>query len=212
MGIDPTQGFPITPAGRVADRLGDYERRLSALERGGPDLAPVDTLPAQPRLGQLVCYQTAAMASAEIEWVFRYAGPGISKPWRFVGGVPLTYTDSSTTGAIASTGWLDPATVPTFDLPLAGDYFWGYGAQLVPAASSYNGVGIWDNAGTTHLTTGVYFNNGGAGGGGADMDVWKQQTVTGLSIGTYKMRYIQTAANGKVGRRSMTCIPLRVSA
>lgn len=34
MGIDPTQGFPTTPAGRVADKLGEVERRLSALERG----------------------------------------------------------------------------------------------------------------------------------------------------------------------------------
>lgn len=211
MGIDPTQGFPITPAGRVADRLGEYERRLAALERGGPELSPVAALPTNPRPGQLVCYQTAAMAAAGIEWYFRNSG---STPylWRFAGGTPMSYADGSTTGAIAGTGWLDPAGMPSFALPLAGDYLWSYGAQLVPAATSYNGVGIWDNAGTTHYTMGAYFNNGGAAYGTADLDVWKEQVLTGLAAGTYKMRYVQSAANGKVGRRAMTCQPVRVQA
>lgn len=50
MGLDPTQGFPITPAGRVADRLGEFERRLSALERGA---AP------GPFVGQIVAHALA---------------------------------------------------------------------------------------------------------------------------------------------------------
>ena len=50
MGIDPTQGFPITAAGRVADRLGEFERRLSALERGA---AP------GPFVGQIVAHALA---------------------------------------------------------------------------------------------------------------------------------------------------------
>lgn len=123
MGIDPTQGFPITPAGRVADRLSDYERRLSALERGGPDLAPVDTLPAQPRLGQLVCYQTAAMASLGVRWELKYnASSGSAYKWEFVGGGDWS-NQNNTSGTVASTTAVAFSNTPTITVPLAGDYF-----------------------------------------------------------------------------------------
>ena len=125
MGIDPTQGFPITPAGRVADRLGEYERRLAALERGGPELSPVTALPTNPRPGQLVCYQTPAMAAAGVEWVFRNSG-ATPYPWRFVGGTDLydfvtgvAQRHSAGSGVWMSLSTGDPTLVT---VPLIGVY------------------------------------------------------------------------------------------
>lgn len=185
MGLDPTQGFPITPAGRVADRLGEFERRLSALERGGPDLSPVATLPTNPRIGQLVCYQTAAMAAAGIEWYFRNSGAS-PYPWRFVGGSDLydIMTGAAMRHSAGSGVWMsltagDPTIVT---VPLVGVYdttFQATGQEMdntAVAADVYTGVfgnGVqwtntfdawgrptgafhkWDLYGTARLTTAV---------------------------------------------------------
>lgn len=52
MPLDPAAGFPTTPEGRTADRLADHERRLRALEAGGPTIQQIEGAPTSaPRDG-----------------------------------------------------------------------------------------------------------------------------------------------------------------
>lgn len=180
MGIDPTQGFPITPAGRVADRLGEYERRLAALERGGPELSPVDSLPSSPRPGQVISFQNAGMASQGVEWLLRYAGGGV---WRCIGGGLYTNTGTGATG-FAPTGFTtSPWSVSSrLVLPLAGTYevHARLNAYLTAGASQELVLRIGYGTGggqTVDWTSGQAINNN------APVNMSGSGTIGGLSAG-----------------------------
>lgn len=176
---------------------------------GAPQL--VSTLPPAPANGDEVYFQNSTMAADGFIWHLRYrSGSPSAYKWEVISAQPVIINNNVPDINVPSTGWLDPTNMPTFTLPLAGDYNIGYGAQLVPPAASYNGVSIWNAAGTTHYTYGAYFNNGGSASSTADIDVWKEQRILNMPAGNYKMRYIQTVANGQVGRKGVTYQPIRV--
>lgn len=211
MGIDPTRGFPLTPDGRVADRLGDYERRLAALERGGPDLSPVDALPATPRLGQLVSYQNAAMAAQGIEWLLRYSGAA-SNPWKCVGGGLYANSGTGVTGFAPSGFTTSPWSVSSrLVLPLSGSYevHARLNAYLTAGASQefLLRIGYGTGGGQT-----VDWTSGQATANNAPVNMSGSGTIGGLSSGQTLQLY-GTSGGGTWNLRleQIAIRPLQVS-
>lgn len=211
MGLDPTQGFPITPAGRVADRLGEFERRLAALERGGPDLSPVATLPSSPRPGQLVCYQTAAMAAQGIEWLLRYSGAA-SNPWKCVGGGLYANSGTGVTGFAPSGFTTSPWSVSSrLVLPLSGSYevHARLNAYLTAGASQefLLRIGYGTGGGQT-----VDWTSGQATANNAPVNMSGSGTIGGLSSGQTLQLY-GTSGGGTWNLRleQIAIRPLQVS-
>lgn len=102
-------------------------------------IVTVSALPGSPSDGQVVYYQSAAMAAVSVIWAFRYrAASADAKKWEFIGGAPL-YAEVNTTETTASTTYTDVATVgPSITAPLLGVYECEYGAQMSTAAISGN--------------------------------------------------------------------------
>jgi hypothetical protein len=119
----------------------------------------VAALPGSPVDGQVVYYQSSAMATAGVVWAFKYrAGSASTYKWEFIGGRSLrneVATDQST----GSTTYTDLATNgPDVTTPLAGDYrlrwgFYGYSngavSLFMSPASSDNISAVWSP--TTNL-------------------------------------------------------------
>jgi hypothetical protein len=136
----PTLDQIAVSAAKGANRAGVAELTVGQLwprgsfmgERGpqGPpgdpadiaDVEIVDALPGSPVDGQVIFYQSAAMATDGIVWVFRYrAAASGSYKWEFVGGAAIS-SESTTSNTSSSTSYADIANNPAVTTPLAGDY------------------------------------------------------------------------------------------
>jgi hypothetical protein len=136
-----TKPASITQVQRVNVDLSGVTDRVRRLERRpGYSVEVVSALPSSPYDGQVVMFQTAAMLSAGIAWVFRYQAAGGSYPWKLVGGgawVERVATAETTT----STSYTNLATVgPDITLPLAGRYIASYGTAQDYSAITTNRV------------------------------------------------------------------------
>ena len=103
----------------------------------------VSTLPGAPADGQIVMFQTAAMATDGVVWSFRYRAAAANNKWEFIGGGPWRSQPVITGGAAA------PSTANQY-LSLNGQ---PNTVVTVPLAGYYQvewGCNIWHNvAGTT---------------------------------------------------------------
>lgn len=115
---------------RITRRTKDLERKVSVLP------AIVTALPASAANGQVIYFQSAAMATDGIVWTLRYNSASASAyKWECVGGSIWSKevdTNESTT-AIANT-WGTLATSLAVTPPLSGDYYVEHGCMF------YNGA------------------------------------------------------------------------
>lgn len=170
----------------------------------------VTSLPGSPYDGQVVYYQSAAMATLGVVWQLRYrATASGSYKWEFIGGSPLNdfiFTSEATSSAT----YVDLATVgPSVTIPLAGDYEWSWGALIQVSAAAFSDAGIAvmnpSNATFSHE---VYFGSGTANEGSS---VASTRVLTVTATGTYKLRYLSGAANARnFMRRFLRATPIRV--
>ena len=100
--------------------------------------AVVAALPGSPVDGQIAYYQSAAMATANILWVFRYRSAATTYKWEFVGGSPWwAEVMTSQAPAVHATNYVDFATVgPSITAPLTGEYLISFGALMIPGVNS----------------------------------------------------------------------------
>jgi len=140
---NPTLGGAIA-SGRVLTWNGDTAlSRVAAGRFGMPGLdltgslgVPVVTaFPGSPYTGQVVHFQTAAMATAKLLWVFRYSG----SDWIFEGGCEW-FAEDMTTRTIFTTSYAAISGGPTITVPHAGDFLVrAEGRQITFGASpAYN--------------------------------------------------------------------------
>jgi microcystin-dependent protein len=91
----------------------------------------VSALPGTPADGDECYYQSAAMATDGIVWHLRYRAASASPyKWEFLGGLPLESWVNSLSVAASNSNWQYPAGWPSFNVPLAGDYDFEFGAGI----------------------------------------------------------------------------------
>ena len=101
----------------------------------GPSPSLVSTLPGSPTDGQIVHYQSAAMAALGIIWAFRFKQS--TNKWEFVGGPPLTGQAAGGTLFAAAVGtWANPhaGSIVDITVPLGGDYWIESSMQILSSA------------------------------------------------------------------------------
>lgn len=120
------------------------------------DATLVTSLPGSPYDGQIIMYQSAAMATDGIIWRFRYRAASASAyKWEFIGGAPLASTGGGGNVSTANNAtFADPAGgTASVTVPVAGDYTTAYGARCVNNSSGNTSRGFLglDRAGTNLL-------------------------------------------------------------
>lgn len=107
----------------------------------GSSIPLVTALPGSPVNGQEIYYQDASMATDGVVWHLRYnASSASAYKWEFVGGPPLRASVDTDQTFTAGATFVDAATVgPQVTLPLAGDYSYGFTANLYVSGQTTGG-------------------------------------------------------------------------
>lgn len=121
---------------RVSAKVLKTEGRIEALEGVVPT---VTALPAEPKEGQEVDFQSATMAEAGVRWRLKYNGKSASThKWEFVGGSSFTAVGvESSKAAVLANSW-NSIGGPKLTLPLAGDYEIRHESTLINENSGVN--------------------------------------------------------------------------
>lgn len=140
MALDPhlTQIRGAVSTARNTDRVGDLDRRLTALERGGGGGLPrVSSLPTITKDGQVISY--AADSGNGVVWQLR--SNLASGYWEYIGGSDVFRQDDSqpiiATPTPAFTTYNYNVAAIKYTLPFAGDWdVWMNGTVIMQTAAS----------------------------------------------------------------------------
>lgn len=108
-----------------------------------PSHAVVSALPSAPFDGQVIYFQSEAMAALGVVWQLRYRAASASAyKWEYVGGAGLhEYTTGGEKAVVVGTWNLIPGG-PTITLPLAGDYDVRAQATIIESAAVYGTISM----------------------------------------------------------------------
>jgi len=189
----------------------DHTRRITRVEKKLSSAATVRTgLPPLPNDGQVIYYQSAAMAADGVVWQFRYNADSVSTyKWEFIGGGALE--DNIGVGAAfettTSTSYTDLATTgPTITVPLAGDYLvktWANSVSSVAGNVTQLAVKI-GAAATADASAGILGANANSASQAGTA------ILTAAALDDLKMQYKVSAGTGSWRNRRMTITPIRV--
>jgi len=173
------------------------------------------TLPANPRDGQLVAIQTAAMAAKGIVWEFTFnaAAEGPDK-WEFVGGSPFVVeVDSDEMLLPTTTTYAALSTAgPSIVFPLSGDYQVEAGFRGYPWGVNqtlYMGYDIGSQAASDATATvmDAVANLGSS-------TVARTRIVNDADVGSSlvaKYRHSSSSGAANFSRRTLSILPIRVA-
>lgn len=165
------------------------------------------TLPASPKIGEVVIYE--ADSTNGVFWALVYDGVG-SYPWKFVGGPPL-YDYGGGYQTITSTSYVDLTGV-TINTTLAGDYDVRLDAQL--QQPNVNGYVTYLSVSHSGVTLGDYTYPivYAPSTGGVDTGASRMFRIPNLSANnTLQGRAKVNAGTGYVGFCRLTATPVRVA-
>lgn len=193
----------------VTDRVRAIEQRLAY------NVPIVSALPSSGIDGQIIRFQSAAMATLGIVWEFRYRS-GLTYPWEFVGGGSW-FVQIITAETTASTTYADLATVgPSITMPLKGEYEVSWGASVDFTAITTNRVarvGLSNAGGTPADADSI--RSGHPNIASLTQSHQKADTVAIAAAGdVLKMQYKAASAGTDTARyasRFMAVTPLHVS-
>jgi hypothetical protein len=210
-----TKPASLTQVQRVNVDLSGVAERVRRLERKpGYSVEVVSVLPSSPYDGQAVIFQTAAMLSDGIAWVFRYDSAGGTYPWKLVGGGAWV-EQVSTAETTTSTTYADLATVgPQITVPLVGQYIASYGCGQDFSVITANRVAFsaLSVAGSTPSDTNSV-RSGHPNATGLIQSVGTQDVITvSTANSVVKMQYRVGADTGRFRARYLSLIPVHVSA
>lgn len=178
-----------------------------------PPFSLVTALPSVPFDGQIVVFQTAAMAVLGLAWTLRYnAASSSAYKWEVIGGSPL-YAEDPAGGNTASTTFTGTGSVPvTLALPLAGDYMVSLGYDCYNLNAASQDVDMSYDIGATGAVAGdgitPYILASGAGGRGSWSKTKRKNAVGAVTL-TAKWR-VSVGATGYWFDAWMAAMPIRV--
>lgn len=196
---------------RVHHRINTHATRIEKVERRVKPYSVVTALPASPVNGQIIYYQSAAMATDGIVWQFKYNSSSASTyKWEFVGG-PQWSSNITTAEAPSGTGsWLNLTTDgPKLVAPLAGDYYVRVECQSVTTAAAITTANFGPAAGDTSPTT--WANSTSPAQSSFYMSMTAFGRLNAVSAATdLKCRYQSTATALNFQYRCIDVTPIRV--
>ncbi len=159
-------------------------------------------------------WSMVADATNGVVWQFKYRSASASAyKWEFVGGPPM-FSDVETGESLASTTFVDLATVgPAITVPRAGDYLVAYGFQMTGGGAggagymmslSIAGASALDADGISTLP--VITSNFGATT--ARTAIKTGLSATNVLLAKYRS---SSATSATIARRWLTVTPIRVS-
>lgn len=169
----------------------------------------ITSLPSSPYDGQIVAYQSTAMATDGIVWHLRYnSASGSSYKWEYIGGAPWNkVVDTDENRASATYG--DCATAgPILTVPLAGEYHVYWGADCRSSAGVDARAGLSINAGTPAAADTIRVGNDG----GTRAHSSRAKVKTAAAGNTIGLLYASTGGvPSNFMDRHLTVIPVRVA-
>lgn len=172
---------------------------------GAPGYAT--TLPGSPTNGQEAILVDST-TNPTYAWSFRYnSSSAHTDKWEFIGGADAD-VEVETSQSTSSVSYVDLATVgPSFTLPRAGVYTFGYGASVIQSADD-NGVRSVALFGAAELDRIEVVSSYGS----RRQVPWKCRRVAGLTGSqVVKLQYLSSVGSGTFERRRLTVRPVRVS-
>lgn len=143
-----------TPTGNVYLSSGNLLASVKKIEEliAATKIPVVTSLPAEPKEGQEIYFQTSSMLSSDIIWRFRYNAASIaSHKWEFVGGASLNAGFEGSMSKKTEAGQ-ELSGSPKITVPLTGVYDVGIGIRVESLA-----------AGTQTIVAAVWVNSAAAG-------------------------------------------------
>jgi hypothetical protein len=170
-------------------------------------LPPVVTaLPTSPVDGQ-ECYFVADAANG-IKWHLKYnASSSSAYKWEYLGGPPLTSTLTPVTARpVLTAAWAAVPNVPTITMPLAGDFWIGYGyLGASNAAGGWGGVHPQSTVNIINIDTQARFMSSTAGQYGGNR---RRYRFNGLPATLIQMQGLGLGTT--VADIDMDVLPIRV--
>ena len=169
----------------------------------------VSALPGSPVDGQVVYYQSAAMATDGVVWALRYRSAAAgSYKWEFVGG-SVWGLEVEGTGGYNSASPIDTGAPvgPGRTPPLAGDYEFAWGANFYAAAATNVQAHIVRMSDAVSM---IAINCSSPASNQA-YTFARHARITVVAAGVeYRMRYVGTAATTNTRERFLRIVPIRV--
>lgn len=145
--IDAPTGNVYLSSGNLLASVKKIEELIEATK-----IPIVTSLPAEPKEGQEIYFQTSAMLSAAIIWRFRYNAASVAlHKWEFVGGASW---DAGFEGSMSKKTEIGQELTgsPKLTIPITGVYDVGLGIRVESLV-----------AGTQTIVAAVWINGAGAG-------------------------------------------------
>lgn len=155
--------------------------------------------------GTTVCFQTAAMATDDVMWIFRKKGAF----WFPVGGEPWV-KDVLAGATVTQDTFQTPGDTPTHTNPLAGDYRFQMGSRVVTntAGASYMQLFVGGSGSNN------FENIKSTAAGGNSMDASRPFRWNGLTVGvTCHLRHrVDTGGSTTWYQRWLSMMPAKIPA
>lgn len=173
-------------------------------------LAAGTVLPTAPTDGQFFIYN--ANITDGVKWMFQYRSASASTyKWEFIGGPPLV-GEVDALESTTSISLVDLTTVgPSVTVPLAGDYFVSYGANLDNnSASGYSMMSFAVGA-TAASFDDIVENEAGAASKLYSLSRQRKKTVATASSALVCKYAVAVATTGRFRWRFINATPIRVT-